>query len=83
MTRPMLSVISAILLGACSFSALSADYKSAAETNSGQDARAQVDEKRDKLSGADQVEKPVEQDSSKFFEAPVETSDAPVQEQKP
>ena len=83
MTKSLLPAFSAILLGACSFSALAADNKTVETIHSGQETRIQVDKKRDRLSGADKVVKPSEERTSKFFETPVETSDAPAQEQKP
>ncbi|RMO07177.1 hypothetical protein ALQ47_02773 [Pseudomonas cichorii] len=83
MTRPMLSVFSALLLGASSFCVVAADSRATDNTHSEQEVRAQVDKQRDQLSGAYKLAAPVEKGSAALLEAPIETEDAPAQVQKP
>ncbi|MCV4286932.1 hypothetical protein OH708_03325 [Pseudomonas capsici] len=79
----MLSVFSALLLGASSFYVVAADSRATDNTHSEQEVRAQVDKQRDQLSGADKLAAPVEKGSAALLEAPIETEDAPAQVQKP
>lgn len=83
MNRPMLSFFCALLMGAYSVSALAADSRSADATPYGQEARAQVDAKRDQISGAAQIAAPAKKGPSAMLDAPVDTDDAPAQVQKP
>lgn len=84
MTRPMLSVFSAVLLCAQSLSALAMDSTSAANTsNSTQEIRAQIEAKRDQLSGAASVSATTPKGPSTVLDAPVDTDDAPAQAQRP
>jgi hypothetical protein len=77
MTRLTLSFFCALSIGAYSVCAL-ADTSSA-----GQDTRAQVEAKRDQISGIDKVVAPSAKGSSALLDAPVDTGDAPAQVQKP
>lgn len=81
MNRPLLSVISAVLLCAHSVSALAADSASAATSQ--QHIRAQVEAKRDQLSGAAKISPPAQKGPAAVLDAPVETDDAPAQAQRP
>lgn len=84
MTRPSLSVISALLLCAHSLSALAADStSSASSTNATEQLRVQVEAKRDQLSGAANVSTTAKQGPSTVLDAPVPTDDAPAQAQRP
>jgi hypothetical protein len=79
MNRFLLPVIGTVLLCAQSFCALAAD--SSATTTA--DTRAQIEAKRDQLSGVATVAKPTTQSTSTLLDAPVETDDAPAQVQQP
>lgn len=46
-----------------------------------QDLRAEFEAKRDRLTGADQLEKTEAKEASGFFDAPIDTEDAPDQTQ--
>lgn len=48
-----------------------------------QDLRAQLEAKRDRLTGADQIVQSEAAEASGFFDAPVDTSDAPEQAVNP
>ncbi|MFJ4142642.1 hypothetical protein [Pseudomonas sp. NPDC089734] len=76
----MLSVFSALLLGATSVCAIADD---AGTPSSQQDVRIQVEKQRDQLSGASRLKTTVEQESSALLEVPIETEDAPAQVQQP
>lgn len=78
MTRPLLSIFCALLLGAYSLSTLAADSGSGE-----QDTRVQVDAKRDQISGVDKVATASGQGPSAVLDAPIDTGDAPAQEQQP
>lgn len=78
MNRSLLPVIGTVLLCAQSFCALAAD--SSATTAQ---TRAQIEAKRDQLSGVATVAKPTAQSTSTLLDAPVETDDAPAQVQQP
>ncbi|MEQ7918715.1 hypothetical protein ABQX22_05935 [Xanthomonas sp. WHRI 1810A] len=80
MTRLTLSFFCALSIGAYSVCALAAGTSSA-----GQDTRAQVEAKRDQISGVDKVTTPTAKAnaSSALLDAPVDTGDAPAQVQKP
>ena len=47
------------------------------------DTRAQIEAKRDQLSGVDAVAKTVTQSTNTLLDTPVETDDAPAQVQQP
>ena len=83
MNRPMLSVCSVVLFGACSFAAVAADSTTTLTTNSAETLRVNVEKQRDQLSGVDKVAVPTTQTSSAMLDAPVDTGDAPVLVQKP
>ncbi len=83
MNRPMLSVCSVVLFGACSFAAVAADSTNTQTSNSAEAVRAQVEKQRDQLSGVDKVAVPTSKASSAVLDAPVDTGDAPVLVQKP
>ncbi len=83
MNRPMLSVCSVVLFGACSFAAVAADATNTQTTNSAETLRVQVEKQRDQLSGVDKIAVPTTQTSSAMLDAPVDTGDAPVLVQKP
>lgn len=78
MTRPMLSVFSAIVLCASTFSVMAADSTSAQAATS-QQVRTQIDAKREQITGADKVELPAAKTSSALLDAPVAIDDAPDQ----
>lgn len=80
MTRPMLSVFSAIVLCASTFTVMAADSTSA-HTASSQEVRTQIDAKREQITGADKIELPAATTSSPVLDAPVEIDDAPDQNQ--
>lgn len=83
MNRPMLSVCSVVLFGACSFAAVAADSTTTQTTNSAETLRVNVEKQRDQLSGVDKVAVPTTQTSSAMLDAPVDTGDAPILVQKP
>lgn len=83
MNRPMLSVCSVVLFGACNFTAVAADSTTTQTTNSAETLRVNVEKQRDQLSGVDKVAVPTTQTSSAMLDAPVDTGDAPVLVQKP
>ncbi len=84
MTRPMLSVFSAVLLCAHSLSALAADSSSATNTaTSTEQIRVQVEAKRDQLTGVANVSTATAKGPSAVLDAPVVTDDAPAQAQRP
>lgn len=84
MIRSMLPVLGAVLLCAQSFSALAADSTSTATTGrSDAQVRLQVESRRDQISGADKINTPVQKGTAALLDAPVETADAPPQEQRP
>lgn len=83
MTRPLLSIFCAVVLGAHSLTTLAADPKSAQTLHSEQEARVQIEKKRDQISGVNKVATPASHAASGFIDAPVETGDAPAQVQKP
>jgi hypothetical protein len=83
MNRPLLSVCSLILFGACSFAAVAADSTNSQNATSTETIRAQVEKQRDQLSGVDKVAMPTTQTSSAVLDAPVDTGDAPVLVHKP
>ena len=83
MTRPLLSVVSVLLLGASSISPVWADSKAVDTHHSEQAVREQVDKQRDQLSGAHKIATPAEKGSAALLQAPVDTEDAPAQVQKP
>lgn len=80
MTRPMLSVFSAIVLCASTFTVMAADSTSA-QASTSQQVRIQTDAKREQITGADKVELPVAKTSSALLDAPMATEDAPDQTQ--
>ncbi|WP_434681670.1 MULTISPECIES: hypothetical protein [unclassified Pseudomonas] len=80
MTRPMLSVFSAIVLCASTFTVMAAD-STAAQASTSQQVRIQTDAKREQITGADKVELPAAKTSSALLDAPVATDDAPDQAQ--
>jgi uncharacterized membrane-anchored protein len=80
MTRPMLSVFSAIVLCASTFSVMAADTTSA-QASTSQQARVEIDAKREQITGADKVQLPAATSSSALLDAPVEIDDAPDQDQ--
>jgi hypothetical protein len=80
MNRSLLPVIGTVLLCAQSFCALAADASTA--TTAAQ-TRAQIEAKRDQLSGVATVAKPATQSTSTLLDAPVNTDDAPAQVQQP
>jgi hypothetical protein len=80
----MLSVFSAVLLCAHSFSALAADTASATNTaTSTEQVRVQVEAKRDQLTGVASVSTTAPKGPSTVLDAPVVTDDAPAQAQRP
>ncbi len=82
MTRSMLPVFGAVLLCAQSLSAFAADSTSTAtKGTSDAQVRVQVEAKRDRISGADKVTIPVQKGASTLLDEPVDTDDAPRQEQ--
>ncbi|WP_414705644.1 hypothetical protein [Pseudomonas sp.] len=83
MNRPLLSVCSVVLFGACSFAAVAADSTSTQTSNSAETVRAHVEKQREQLSGVDKVAVPTTQSSSTVLDAPVDTGDAPALVQKP
>jgi hypothetical protein len=83
MNRPLLSVCSVVLFGACSFAAVAADSTSTQTSNSAETVRAHVEKQREQLSGVDKVAVPTTQISSTVLDAPVDTGDAPALVQKP
>jgi uncharacterized membrane-anchored protein len=76
----MLSVFSAIVLCASTFTVMAAD-STAAQASSSQQVRIQTDAKREQITGADQVELPAAKTSSTLLDAPMATEDAPDQTQ--
>lgn len=84
MSRPLLSVISAVLLCAQSLSALAADSTSATNAaTSAEQIRVQVEARRDQLTGAANVSTSTTKGPSTVLDAPVMTDDAPPQAQRP
>ncbi len=82
MTRSMLPVFGAVLLCAQSLSAFAADSTSTAtKGTSDAQVRVQVEAERDRISGADKVTTPVQKGASTLLDEPVDTDDAPRQEQ--
>lgn len=81
MTRPMLSVFSAMVLCASTFTVMAADSDSA-QASSDQQTRIQIDAKREQITGADKVELPAAKTSSVLLDAPMATDDAPDQTQE-
>ena len=79
MTRPMLSVFSAIVLCASTFSVMAADSTSA-QASTSQQVRTQIDAKREQITGADKVALPAATASSALLDAPVDIEDAPDQD---
>ncbi|XYQ92786.1 hypothetical protein ACTABX_14370 [Pseudomonas syringae] len=78
----MLPVFGAVLLCAQSLSAFAADSTSTAtKGTSDAQVRVQVEAKRDRISGADKVTIPVQKGASTLLDEPVNTDDAPRQEQ--
>ncbi|WP_122490616.1 hypothetical protein [Pseudomonas viridiflava] len=78
----MLPVFGAVLLCAQSLSAFAADSTSTAtKGTSDAQVRVQVEAKRDRISGADKVTIPVQKGASTLLDEPVDTDDAPRQEQ--
>ncbi len=83
MNRLMLPVMGTLLLCAQSFCALAADSTStSATTNSHEQLREQMEAKRDQLSGVAQVSKSTATSQASVQDAPVQTDDAPSQEQQ-
>ena len=80
MTRPMLSVFSAMVLCASTFTVMAADSTSG-QARLSQDTRLQIDARREQITGADKVELPAAKTSSALLDAPVEIDDAPDQDQ--
>ncbi len=82
MTRSMLPVFGAVLLCAQSLSAFAADSTSTVtKGTSDAQVRVQVEAKRDRISGADKVTTPAQKGASTLLDEPVNTDDAPRQEQ--
>ncbi|WP_122461052.1 hypothetical protein [Pseudomonas viridiflava] len=78
----MLPVFGAVLLCAQSLSAFAADSTSTAtKGTSDAQVRVQVEAERDRISGADKVTTPVQKGASTLLDEPVDTDDAPRQEQ--
>jgi hemolysin activation/secretion protein len=80
----MLSVFSAIVLGASTFSVMAAESTSA-QASASQQTRIEIDAKREQITGADKVELPAAKTSAALLDAPMDTEDAPdqTQEQQP
>ena len=81
MTRPMLSVFSAMVLCASTFTVMAADSGSA-QASSDQQTRLEIDAKREQITGADKVELPAATTSSALLDLPMATDDAPDQTQE-
>ncbi|WP_122583796.1 hypothetical protein [Pseudomonas viridiflava] len=78
----MLPVFGAVLLCAQSLSAFAADSTSTAtKATSDAQVRVQGEAKRDRISGADKVTTPAQKGASTLLDEPVNTDDAPRQEQ--
>lgn len=83
MNRLLLPVMGTLLLCAQSFCALAADSTSTSATpNSHEQLREQLEAKRDQLSGAAHVSKSTQPPTASVQDTPVETDDAPSQEQQ-
>lgn len=82
MNRPLLPVLGAVLLCAHSLSAVAADSSTATTTNASQ-VRAQIEAKRDQLSGVASTAKTTAPAPATVLDAPVATDDAPAQDQQP
>lgn len=78
MTRPLLSISCALVIGAYSAATLAADSGPGE-----QDTLVQVDAKRDQISGADKVAASTAKGPSTMLDAPIETGDAPSQVEQP
>jgi hypothetical protein len=59
------------------------DSETESQRYSEQDARAQLDKKRDEISGADKIARPAEKSQAAIIDIPVNTDDAPSQEARP
>ncbi|MHC8306340.1 hypothetical protein [Pseudomonas sp. PB3P13] len=80
----MSPVVGAILLCAQSLPAMAADSPSSGYSiNAEHQLREQVEAKRDRLSGADQITPTAQTGSAEVLDAPVATDDAPTQVQQP
>ena len=78
MTRLLLSIFCSVLFGTHSLTTLAADSSLA-----NQDIRAQVDAKRERISGVDKLAPAPTHGPSAVLDVPVDTGDAPAQEHKP
>lgn len=84
MIRSMLPVLGAVLLCAQSLSALAADSMPTANTaTSDAHVRLQVEATRDQISGANKINSSKKSGAAALLDAPVDTDDAPAQEQRP
>lgn len=79
MKRLLMPVIGTAFLCVQSICVLAAETSSATTA----DTRAQIEAKRDQISGVDAVAKTVTPSTNTLLDAPVETDDAPAQVQQP
>jgi hypothetical protein len=78
MTRLLLSIFCSAFMGTFSLTTLAAD-----STSADQNIRAQVDAKRERISGVDKIVPTSSQGPSAVLDLPVDTGDAPAQVHKP
>lgn len=86
MKHSLLPNVGALILCACSFTALAAETTTttpSAEKTYGQQTRQTIEQKRDRISGADRVAvKEAKKSSELLLDEPVDTTDAQTQEEQ-
>ena len=83
MNKLLLPVTGMLVAGAFAVGVNAADSEAGTQRYSEQEIRAQLDKKREQISGADKVAKPTEKAQAGFIDTPVNTDDAPSQEARP
>jgi hypothetical protein len=83
MNKLLLPVTGMLIASAFSISINAADSDTGSQSYSEQEARVQLERKRDEISGADKVARPVEKTQTAIVDIPVNTDDAPSQEARP